>query len=391
LLADRIRSRRKSLGLTLLEASEAVGVTRQYLSEVESGRQPGVATLLALTDLLTLPTEEWLPEFLKSETRILPLIHLGEYLAGKGDIQGAFTVARHLRPLLRTTAKGHGRAFHLLGLLEYRRGHFGRALVWFRRAESATLRGASGISRGDALYNTALAMRQAGLFTASVRRFEKAAEVYQSNGDRVRSGYAWLSDANTFLRFQAYREALHAYRRASRCLRDDPWQFDAKLGEAICLGQVASVSVALHALQGLAAPPKDVERQARLEYNLAVAFRRAENVGAAVQHILSAVAAPESATEAFRGNALAELCLCLSMIGDVSGAFRAADQFARYSGSREPEDVAAIRLLSMHLGHPVDVPPPSSHPVLSYEQRLWATLSFITRPTARGHVPQRGV
>lgn len=382
MLGDTIRLRRHALGLSLSEVAKQIGVSRQYLSEIEFGRLPGISTVFALSDLLTLPTDEWVPEVLAKETRILTLIRLGEQLLDVGDVDHAWEVARRLRGLLRTTPSYHGRVFHLLGVIEFRRNRVGRSLVWFRKAEAAALRGASRVRQGDALYNTGLAMRHANLITQSVRKFERAAVVYRADGDLKRSGYAWLSLANTLRRAEAYREGRGAYRRAVVLLEGDVWAFDAKLGEAICTWQIASVSSGIRALEKIRVPANDLERQGRLNHNLAVAHRQANNLAEAINHISLACAVDESKTATFRGNTLAELCLCLALAGDASGAWRAARTFVAYPGPRDVGDLVAIRLLSLHLGRPVDVSLPSSPPTPNYERRLWATLQLISNQPA---------
>jgi transcriptional regulator with XRE-family HTH domain len=62
-LAQRLRSGREDRGLTLDELATATGLSKPYLSRLESGdRQPSVATLLTVSRALGVPTSALLGE-----------------------------------------------------------------------------------------------------------------------------------------------------------------------------------------------------------------------------------------------------------------------------------------------------------------------------------------
>ncbi|GBQ72664.1 hypothetical protein AA103196_3127 [Ameyamaea chiangmaiensis NBRC 103196] len=49
-MGDRLRSLRKSRGLVQAVAAEAVGISRNHLTEIENGKDPGFQTFCALAD-----------------------------------------------------------------------------------------------------------------------------------------------------------------------------------------------------------------------------------------------------------------------------------------------------------------------------------------------------
>jgi transcriptional regulator with XRE-family HTH domain len=54
-LAEQIRDRRKILGFRQKELAEKVGISRQYMCELEKGKYvPGVLTLMKLSEILNI-------------------------------------------------------------------------------------------------------------------------------------------------------------------------------------------------------------------------------------------------------------------------------------------------------------------------------------------------
>lgn len=68
-LSERLRTKRKKLGLTLKEVHERTGLSVSFLSEVERGKtNPSVETLKKLANCYNVPVSELVPE----ENRELP-------------------------------------------------------------------------------------------------------------------------------------------------------------------------------------------------------------------------------------------------------------------------------------------------------------------------------
>lgn len=384
MIAARLRDRRIKMGLDIRDLSASASISAQHLRDIETGRRaPSLKTLLLLTDLLALPTSAWLEGYLVEESRLLPLIQIGEYLFRVGDLIGTAAVLkrlRSLRSLVRENQRDQGRIFHLWGMLTYRESRFARSLVWFLRAERAAKHSKDSKRVADAAYNAALAMMKTGLLSQAVAKFGEAMGSYERLGDQRKAAYARLTTANTLLEMQSYREALPMYRRAAHALRGDPWYFDCKLGEAICLWRTRSPVSALESLVSLEKFAQDADRQARYHHNLGVIYRQLGALDDAIAHL--DIALKEStASQPPRPEFFAEMCLCRVLVRDVTGAAEMLDEFNAFAGAKDPQDVLAMAILSYVLGRAPFVEPLPRYVTDGYEQRLIAAVDLL-RPGA---------
>ena len=290
MIGARLRDRRIEMGLSIGDLSAKAKISAHHLRDVETARRlPGVKTLLSLTDLLRLPTADWLDLYLAGESRLLSLIHLAEHLVQVRDLGGASLVLGRLRTLSREDHRYQGQIYHLRGLLAYYEGRHARALHWFRLAETSAVKSLNAAKRADALYNTALAMAHTGLLSQSAAKFDEAATAFQSLGDMRKAGYSYLSKANVLSQMQSYREALPIYRRASSDLRGDPWCFESKLGEVICRWRIRSSESALRLLTSIGRLADNSDRMARYHHNLGVICRQIGRLDDAMAHLAIAL------------------------------------------------------------------------------------------------------
>ena len=80
MIGTLLRDRRTEIGLKTRDLSALAGISAQHLRDIETGhRHPSFKTLLLLTDLLALPTSDWLGEYVAQESRLFPLIKMGEH------------------------------------------------------------------------------------------------------------------------------------------------------------------------------------------------------------------------------------------------------------------------------------------------------------------------
>lgn len=381
MIGARLRDRRTELGLKTRDLAAKSRISKQHIRDIEAGRrQPSFRTLLLLTDLLALPASEWLDLYLAEESRLLPLVQMGEHLLHLGDSAGATAVLRRLRTLSRGDHRYQGRVYHLYGLLTYREGRYVRSLHWFRLAEKTATGSLEPIRRADAAYNAGLAMMRTGLLSQSLAKFDKAIAVYQELGDVRKVGYARLTKANVLLEVQAYREALPLYQRAAHALRGDPWYFECKLGEAICRWRTRSPESALALLTDIEKFAADPDRRARYHHNLGVIYRQLGALDDATAHL--AIALETSASDP-RPEFFAEMCLCRTLVGDVREAQDMLDHFNAFEGREDPQDVLAMAILSHVLGCGAIVEPLPRYLTDGYEQRVTAAVSLLQQMAVR--------
>lgn len=383
MLCTLFRDRRIELGLAIRDLTAKTGISGQHLRDLEAGRrQPGLKTLLLLQDLLTLPTSAWLGVYLAEESRLLPLIQLAEHLVQVRDLGGASIVLRRLRALSHADRRYQGRLYHLYGLLTYHEGRYARARHWFKLAETSMSKSPNAAKRAESFYNSALATVQTGLLSQGAAKFDEAATAFQSLGDVRKAGYSRLSKANALMQMQSYREAHPVYRRAAFDLRGDPWFFDCKLGEVICRWRTRSPESALGLMVSLKKFAADPDRAARYHHNLAVIYRQVGALDDAMTHLT--IALESSIPELLpRPESFAEMCLCRTLAGDVSGALEMLGRFKAFEGTKDPPDVLAVTVLAHVLGRGAPEDPLPRHVVEGYEQRLTAAICLLHSSPAR--------
>ncbi|MDA8219386.1 MAG: helix-turn-helix domain-containing protein [Dehalococcoidales bacterium] len=380
MIGTLLRDRRTEIGMKIRDLAALAGMSAQHLRDIEAGRRdPSFKTLLLLTDLLAVPSSDWLVEYLAQESRLLPLIQMGEHFLQARDMAGARPVLERLRSLrvaLRDNRRYQGRVYHLWGVLAYQEGNYARSLVWFLRAEKAAKRTNDVAKSADASYNAALAMMRTGRWFRAAMKFDEAAEAFQSVGDLHKVGYSLLTKANALKGMQSYREALPVYHRAAHFLRGDAWYFDARLGEAICRWSAQSPEGALALLTDLEKHAMDPDRKARYHHNLGVIYRQLGDLQDALGHLAIALEALSPAPP-LRPDSYAEMCLCRALTGDRHGARDMLNRFFAFDGTKDPQDVLAMAIISGVLGYGKLLEPLPRYVTDGYEQRISAAVSFL--------------
>ena len=200
--------------------------------------------------------------------------------------------------------------------------------------------------------------------------------MFQALGNIRKAGYSRLSRANALMEMQSFREALSVYRMAARDLRGDPWYFDCKLGEAVCLWRTQSSENALELLLTFEDLAEDPGRRAKYHHNVGVIYRQLGKMEEAIGHLARALDA-SAPDPPMRPNNMAEMCLCRALVGDFMGAVEMLDEFNTFMGAKDPQDVLAMAILSYVLGRgplPGLLP---RHVTDGYEQRLIAAVSLL--------------
>ncbi len=261
MLGQVLRDHRIQKGLKVAQLAALAGVRRETLSRIEAGRSRVAAEILVkLTDLITLLPSEWVGPWLEEETNLRALLFVARHLIDRGELDCVRLILGRVRTLARLSPHHlGGEVYHQWGRYSYKAGSYGRALYWMGLAERSAQQSSDPYDKAVAAYNRALVLSRTHAIAETVAKFDEAILAFQSISHSRESGYAKLEKANFLLRMGSYREALADYRHAARDLRGDPWLFDCRLGQVICISQVRSVKTAtgiMPALNSLANDPE---------------------------------------------------------------------------------------------------------------------------------------
>ena len=371
-----LRQRRMALGLTAAQVAAQVDVRREYLSAVERGkRQVGVKTLIALTQLFTFPTKDWLEAYLTEETRMSLLLRMAEHLLRISDVEAAEVVLGKLRRLTRNNHRYQSRFCHLMGVLSYQQGRYGRALHWFS-AYLKTSGTAPSRAHAEGMYNVALALRKTGQLATSLDKFDITTRMFGTLNAKIEAGYSRLSKANTLIAIGAFQEGLLVYRRAAADLRGDPWLFDCKLGEAICTCVTRSPTKGISIMQEIEKYATDRDRRIKFHHNLGVMYRLVGRLDESLQQITAAL---QQISPPPRPDSFAELCLCQALRGNYTAAIEALHRFHEFTGPKDDQDVVAMLIMSRYLGVHAEPWLRVRHIRENYECRISTALDLLSR------------
>ena len=345
-----LREQRTTLGLTVAQAAGRGGVTRSYLSMVETGqRAPNPEVLVRFTQALGIPTEAWLPAFLEDEWRGQRLVSLGRALyetrrhaAARTTLVKALLVSRN-----RYDGRFNSEIYLLLGKVRYAEGRYLQAQRWFLRLAHAVRHSPDLQVQGTAAFNLAQCLRRTGRELDALLKFDEAAEAFRDLGLWPFLGLVWLAKANLLLARSTYAESQNAYRRAEQYLKGQSFHGDALLGVAIATIFVQGPATAVPLFRNLIDDEStELILRAKARENLAVALRLMGLYSDAVCEVHLALKARDQITPNLVAALLAEEALCYARMGDLTSARRTVDEYKTIPGERDGQDVAAMRILA---------------------------------------------
>ena len=376
-----LRQQRLLKGLTVTEAATLGGVTRSYLSMVETAqRAPNPELLVPFTRKLAMPTETWLPAFLADERRCSRLMRLGRALFASGDYVAArCALLRALRVSRESGDARYNSEIHmLLGQVCYAQGRYPPALRWFGRLERAIRHGTDKHTRAVVRYNVAQCMAKVGQELDALPRFDEAIAEFGQLGLTFELGKAWLAKANLLLSAKMHREARQAYRSAAYYLGGTPHSGDALLGCAICARVLDGAKASLPLLQEIVGiSDSDPVLCAKVRVHIAIALREIGRFDEAVAEIDKSLAVRAELPSPLAASLLAEATLIHALRHDRAAAVHALSLYKAVQGPRDGQDIAAMRILARVLGAP---PPEEELPRVveeEHEHRLRDALRLL--------------
>ena len=349
-----LREQRTQLGLTVAQAASRGGVTRSYLSMVETGqRAPNPEVLVRFTNTLGIPAEAWLPAFLEDEWRGQRLVSLGRALYETRDFEGAKCT---LLKALRISRAGYAGRYNteiylLLGRIRYSEGRHPQALRWFSRLNRAVRHSKDVHLRAIAAFNLAQSLARTGRELDALVKFNEAERALTAIRLWPRVGLVWFAKANVLLTRNMYAESHEAYCKAAHLLRGQPFHEDAVLGIAITTmavhGPVAAVPLLRRMIDN---DQTEVIVRAKARDNLATALREMGLYSEAASQVRQALEKRDKLPPGLVGALLAEEALCYAHLGDLTSALRSMDEYKAVAGEKDAQDVAAMRILARFLG-----------------------------------------
>ncbi len=345
-----LREQRTQLGLTVAQAASRGGVTRSYLSMVETGqRAPNPEVLVRFTNTLGIPAEAWLPAFLEDEWRCQRLVSLGRALFEASD----YTAARRAltRALHASRFDSNGRynseIYMLLGRVRYAEGRYGQALRWLRRVSRAVSHSQDVRLKAATDFNLAQCMAKAGHEIEALAKYDAAVSGFRTLRLWALVGKVWLAKGNLLLDQSMYMEAHEAYRNAVRFLKGQPFQDDALLGVAITMmfvqGPSASVPLFRKIIDG---EHTSVIVRAKACDNLATALRELGLYQEAVSQARSALETRDQLPPRLVAALLAEEALSYARMGDLGSVLKTVEEYKMVLGEKDGQDIAAMRILA---------------------------------------------
>ncbi len=379
-----LREQRLKMGLTVTEAARLGGVTRSYLSMVETGkRAPNPEALVGFTRRVNVPTDAWLPAFLADERRCPRLVSLGralyqagDYSAARSSLSRAFFVSR-----FGDGGRYNTEIYELLGKVYYAQGRYLRALRWFRLVDRAVRHTADERLQAMTSYNMAQCMAKVGQEIEALPKFDEAIQTFRSLQLWDELGRTWLAKANLLLTRRMYQECHLAYRHAAHFLRGKPFHADALLGVAITAGALHGAKAAEPLLRTLAEDQDvDVVVRTKARSNLATVLRELGRYEEAISQTQMGLSARIGLSSGLAAAMLAEATLCHVQLHNERAAVRALEEYKAIVGNKDSQDIATMRILARVLG----TKPPKDHLPRSladdYEGRLSAALRVLADP-----------
>ncbi len=353
-----LRAERRKMGLTVAQAASLGGVTRSYLSMVETGqRAPNPEVLVRFTQALQIPADAWLSAFLSDERRCQRLVGLGGALFQAGNYTAARRASARALLVSRTDHDGryNSEIYLLLGRVRYAEGRYRQALRWFSRLTRAVRHSQDGYLHGIAAFNLAQSLARTGRELDALAKFDEATQAFRAVRMWPRLGLVWLARANLLLTRSMYRDSQGAYRKAAHLLRGKPFHDDALLGVAITTIVVQGPAASVPLLRKIIDNERtDVIVRAKARDNLAMALREIGSYPEAVSQVRCALKTRDRLPPRLVAALLAEEALCYARMGDLASARRAMDEYKAIAGEKDDQDVAAMGILARVL----EVEPP---------------------------------
>ncbi len=371
------------MGLSIAGAARLAGIPRAYLSMIESDkRSPAAPVLYGLMTSLGISSSEWLPAYLKEETRCPHMIRMARTFFDDGDLISARQTLAKAYFVSRNGYDGRHNAdiYYLLGRIYYGMGRANRAARWFQRMERATRHAPLSSLQGVASYNLAQAWGRTGKRLEALQMFDQAIENFSRFQRRKELGTAWLAKANLLLRMHLYPEAHEAYHRAAYFLRKNHFHGDALLGEAISVSVLQGPEYARPLLERIAGSSQErnvIKFKAR--GNLGTVLRQLGEHSDAIRHLQSALEYKVDVPPLTVAAVLSELTICFLYNGDRPAAIRSFGEYKEVAGPKDSEDIAAMNIIAGILG---ETPPDDPIPTVvedDFEQRVKAALELLLR------------
>jgi len=380
-IAEVLQEQRKVLGLTITEAARLCGIPRAYLSMIEAGkRAPSPQTILLVMPALSIPTDAWLPAYLGDETRCQHLMRLAHLFYAERRYDDARQVLGRAYFVSRNEHDGryNTEIYHLLGRVYYAKHLYPRALRWFRLLDRATRHFSDPNMQAVATYNLGLTLAKLGQRVDAIKKLDEADESFARLGKRYEAGIAALWKGNILLAMHAYPEAHQAYRRASYFLRRKDFHGDARLGEAITTAMLQGHEAAVPLLRSVENSSTSTPLvRAKAGICLAASLRQLDRHGEALAALDKSGELQGPWPDNLRAGLFTEATLCHLFLGDRALALQTYQEYRALPGTKDSQDVAAMRIVAGILGlSPPDDPIPAAIED-DYEQRLKAALQLL--------------
>ncbi len=380
-IGDVLRTRRKSLQLTVTVEAQRAELPRSYLSMIERGRRsPSAKALLRIVQVLDMTADMWLTQWIREESHCERLLEVGRELLAQGD-NGSARVALS-RALIVSRNSGKARCFaavvYVLGRLHFSQGRYARARRCFERHLSWARRSADAYTLGVATYSLGLTLGQMGRDVEAVAKLDESIRLFGKQHMTAELGRAWLARANRLLAMRMYSQADVSYRRAAHLLRGRPHYLDARLGMAItalALRGPDAANPVLRSILRLKTADQTVMAEA-LAYT-AVALRWSGRYEEALLQLRKALELRDLLPRGVLAALLAETALCQTFEGRVELARLTLEDYRRAGDDADSSNIAVMSILAEILG--VERPDSPIPPDVKdgHERRLTAALQLL--------------
>jgi tetratricopeptide (TPR) repeat protein len=371
------RSRLQTKPKTL---ARQIGISEAHLHKIEAGeRRPSPDVVLKWTEALQLTPEEWVPLYLSAGASGADIRAVARRLIDRAHLSAARSLLLAAVRQNRGAQKRHkGEIYHLLGNLHYHSGRMWRADVFYRAMEDAYGRHRKSHGYAIALYNHALVLTHRGYPVRALEHLGVALGIFQGIGDRPFQGRVEIVRGYLYLQFAMYDDALACYRSAARLLPDKSFKFEALLGIAASTWGLEGPENALPMVADLLSHADTPVQVRKVHHNLAVLHRQLGRIEEALVEAEAALPGDEpDALPSLTVATLAEKALCLALARRWDKSREALQAFSRIDARKDPQDVVAAGLLSVHLREPIPTDPLPTGWRDDYEKRVIATLGVL--------------
>ena len=278
----------------------------------------------------TLSSEDWVPLYLESETRVRTLVNLAELLGQSKDYTATQAIVTHLQKFDATDRQRYqGRLYYLQGQNAYATECYSEAVEWFQRWLQASRRAAPSRRQGIAHFNVAVALEQVGSNPVRIiEHFQEARRIFERTDSAVECGLTDYSMARTYLTTGDFTHAFEAYQKAEAILTDTKLLAEIALGKSICTWGLQGPDNGYLAFQKLPDAFNEPDQKARAYHNLGVISRQRNRIPKAFEYLEQALLYHPQPDQRM-ATTLAELCLCHLLAGQTKEASRQWDTVFR--------------------------------------------------------------